>query len=233
LSAGTTEAALARYAAGECSLVELGRVLGATRREARAALERTGISVRHPGRPSGSSRLAGILTEDYLRREVLGRRRGVADVAAEVGCTPKTVRRYLRASGIVDRAPAAGIVARAPAARIVDRAPTAGIVDRALGGAAPNPVPRRDGFRPAGASGDGAKASGTGLSREALWDAYIVRASSTTAIAAAAGCAPSTVGRDLRRNGITLRRRGGAPAPAVRLGRRRAGIRRAVQAADS
>jgi hypothetical protein len=41
------------------------------------------------------------------------------------------------------------------------------------------------------------------------------------------------VGRDLRRNGITLRRRGGAPPPAVRLGRRRAGIRRAVQAADS
>ena len=98
-------AALARYAAGECSLLELGRILGITRREVRAELERTGITVRQPGRPSGSSRLAGILTEDYLRREVLGRCRGVGEVAAEVGCTPKTVRRYLRTSGILNRAP--------------------------------------------------------------------------------------------------------------------------------
>jgi hypothetical protein len=219
LSAGTTEAALARYAAGEYSLVEVGRVLGITRREVRAALERTGISVRRPGRPSGSSRLAGILTEDYLRREVLGRCRGVAEVAAEVGCTPKTVRRYLRTSGIVNRAPVADGAVTSPDEEF---------------SAHPTPVPSSptDGFRPA-AVASGEKASGTGLSREALWEAYIVRASSTTAIAAAAGCAPSTVGRDLRRNGITLRRRGGAPPPAVRLGRRRAGIRRAVQAADS
>ena len=190
-------------------------MLGITRREVRAELERTGISVRQPGRPSGSSRLAGILTEDYLRREVLGRCRGVAEVAAEVGCTPKTVRRYLRTSGILNRAPVAD-----GAVPLRDEEVSA------------RPTPRPDGFRPAGVA-SGEKASGTGLSREALWEAYIVRASSTTAIAAAAGCAPSTVGRDLRRNGITLRRRGGAPPPAVRLGRRRAGIRRAVQAADS
>jgi hypothetical protein len=215
LSAGTTEAALARYAAGECSLLELGRILGITRREVRAELERTGITVRQPGRPSGSSRLAGILTEDYLRREVLGRCRGVGEVAAEVGCTPKTVRRYLRTSGILNRAPVADGAVPLRGEEVPAR-----------------PIPRPDGFRPTGVA-SGEKASGTGLSREALWDAYIVRASSTTAIAAAAGCAPSTVGRDLRRNGIALRRRGGAPPPAVRLGRRRAGIRRAVQAADS
>jgi hypothetical protein len=215
LSVGTTEAALARYAAGDYSLLELGRILGITRREVRAELERTGISVRQPGRPSGSSRLAGILTEDYLRREVLGRCRGVAEVAAEVGCTPKTVRRYLRTSGILNRAPVAD-----------------GAVPLRGEEVSARPTPRPDGFRPAGGA-SGERASGTGLSREALWDAYIVRASSTTAIAAAAGCAPSTVGRDLRRNGITVRRRGGAPTPAVRLGRRRAGIRRAVQAADS
>jgi hypothetical protein len=156
----------------------------------------------------------------------------VAEVAAEVGCTPKTVRRYLRTSGIVNRAAVANGGAASREEEFSAR-PTQ------------VPGPRPDGSRPDGSRPDGAdgfrpagvapaeKAAGTGLTREALWEAYIVRASSTTAIAAAAGCAPSTVGRDLRRNGITLRRRGGAPPPAVRLGRRRAGIRRAVQAADS
>jgi hypothetical protein len=220
----TTEVALARYAAGECSLAQLAGILGYTRREVRAALARHGIPVRHPGRPTGSSRLAEILTEDYLRREVLGRCRGVAELAAEIGCTPKTVRRYLAASGIADPAPPGSGPAGSPEGELASRhAAHVSVVSV-------HPA----GFRPGGgvASLD-AKASGTGLSREALWEAYVVRASSTTAIAAVAGCAPSTVGRDLRRNGIALRRRGGAPPPAVRLDSRRAGIRRAVQSADS
>ena len=75
--------------------------------------------------------------------------------------------------------------------------------------------------------------SGTGLAREALWEAYVVQGVSTTSIAAIAGCAPSTVVRDLRRLGIPVRSRGGAQPPQVRHRDRQAGIRRALVRADT
>ena len=203
--------AVARYACGDCSLIDLARALGVSREAARAELDRLGIAVRNPGRPTGSSALARVLTEDYLRREYLGGRRSIAQLAVELSCSRKTVRRYLAEHGIPPQVAPGATTAGAP-------------------GGGPGPfrsvLVEREIRRPAGPSG-------TGLSRAALWDAYVVRGGSTTAIAAANGCAASTVARDLRRNGIPLRRRGGAPAPAVRRHARRAGIRRGVMAADT
>jgi hypothetical protein len=184
--------ACARYATGECSLGELARSLRVSRRRARDALARLGIAVRRPGRPAGNSALARVLTEGYLRREHLDRGRSIADLAEELGCTRKTVRRYLVDRGLATR-PAASPGTRRPPALTV---------------------------------------TGTGLSAEALWDLYAVRGRSTTAIAEAAGCAASTVARDLRRRGIPLRRRGGSP-PAMRRRAQLARIRLAVMAADS
>jgi transposase-like protein len=189
------EGACDRYASGQCSLGELARLLGVSRQAARDMLSRLGIAVRRPGRPTGSSALARVLTEGYLRREYLEHGRSVAHVADELGCTRKTVRRYLADHGIERR-----------------------------------PVTRR-GAGPVGPLEP--VEAGTGLSAEALWEMYAVRGRSTTAIAEETGCAASTVARDLRRKGITLRRRGGSPAPAVRRRARQAGIRLAVVAADS
>jgi len=92
-----------RYASGQCSLGELARLLGVSRQAARDMLSRLGIAVRRPGRPTGSSALARVLTEGYLRREYLERGRSVAHVADELGCTRKTVRRYLADHGIERR----------------------------------------------------------------------------------------------------------------------------------
>jgi biotin operon repressor len=189
------DGACARYASGQCSLDELARSLGVSREAARDGLGRLGIAVRRPGRPAGSSALARVLTEGYLRREYLDRGRSVAHLADELGCTRKTVRRYLADHGIERR-----------------------------------PVPRRASSRVGPAE---PLAAGTGLSAAALWDLYAVRGRSTTAIAEEAGCAASTVARDLRRNGIPLRRRGGSPAPAMRRRARQARIRLGVLAADS
>ena len=97
------EGACARYASGQCSLGELARVLGVSRRVARDTLFRLGIAVRRPGRPAGSSALARVLTDGYLRREYLERGRSVAHLADELGCTRKTVRRYLADHGIEPR----------------------------------------------------------------------------------------------------------------------------------
>ena len=92
-----------RYASGQYSLGELARLLGVSRQAARDMLSRLGIAVRRPGRPTGSSALARVLTEGYLRREYLERGRSVAHVADELGCTRKTVRRYLADHGIERR----------------------------------------------------------------------------------------------------------------------------------
>jgi hypothetical protein len=186
------EGACGRYAAGECSLGELARALGVSRRVAHETLGRLGIAVRRPGRPTGSSALARVLTEGYLRREYVERGRTVAHLADELGCTCKTVRRHLADHGIERRA-----LARREAGRV----------------------------RPTEA--------GTGLSAEVLWELYAVHGRSTTAIAEEAGCAASTVARDLRRKGIPLRRRGGSPAPVIRRRARQARIRLGILAADS
>jgi hypothetical protein len=188
------EGACGRYAAGECSLGELARSLGVSRRVARDTLGRLGIAVRRPGRPAGSSALARVLTEGYLRREYVERGRTVAHLADELGCTRKTVRRYLADHGIERRARARRGAGRFPPAE---------------------------------------SAAGTGLSAEVLWELYAVHGRSTTAIAEEAGCAASTVARDLRRNGIPVRRRGGSPAPALRRRARQARVRLGVLAADS
>jgi len=195
-AAAVDDGALARYASGGCSLGELARALGVSRRQARAELGRWGIAVRSPGRPAGSSALARVLTEGYLRLEHVDRGRSVGDLAADLGCTPKTVRRYLEEYGI-DR-PGDPVVA-------------ASLTDP--------PRPR--------------DLTGTGLTAADLWELYVVRGRSTTAIATTAGCAPSTVARDLRRHGIPLRRRGGSPPPAVRRQARQATIRLGVVAADT
>ena len=194
------DAAVARYGAGSTSLAALARTLGVTRAEARALLAGRGVAVRLPGRPYGRSALAQVLTESFLRAEVVERGRRVGEVAAGVGCSAKTVRTYLAKWGIT--AP------RIPA------------------GARPDTPGRA-------AGGSASRRSGTGLSREALWDAYVVQRVSTTAIAAAAGCAPSTVVRDLRRHDIPVRSRGGGPPAPVRRRDRRAGIRRALVRADT
>lgn len=197
---GAADAAVARYGAGLTSLAELARTLGVTRAEARALLARRGVRIRHPGRPSGRSALAHVLTEPFLRAEVVERGRRVADVAASVGCSPKTVRAYLAKWAIT--------AARTPSG-------------------APPSAPGRVGRASPG------RRSGTGLAREALWEAYVVQGVSTTSIAAIAGCAPSTVVRDLRRLGIPVRSRGGAQPPQVRHRDRQAGIRRALVRADT
>ena len=214
-----TDADLTTYASGACSLAELARALGVTRAEARATLATEGIEVRPPGRPAGRSALTDVLTRDFLRREVVARRRTVTEIAVQVGCTTKTVRRYLRLYGV--DAPKAR--RRRPAPQHARPVETGAQTTDGSG--------RRGAGRPAG-SEHPSRPGGTGLTRAALWDAYVVRAASTTQIAEAAGCAPSTVARDLRRNGIPIRRRGGAPPPDVRRGARRAGIRRAVLSAD-
>ena len=187
------EGACARYAMGECSLGELARSLRVSRRTARDALAGLGIAVRRPGRPAGNSALARVLTEGYLRREHLDRGRSIADLADELGCTRKTVRRYIVDHGLATRPAASHGTRRVPALTV----------------------------------------TGTGLSAEALRDLYAVRGRSTTAIAQAAGCAASTVARDLRKKGIPLRRRGGSPPPAMRRRAQLATIRLAVMAADS
>jgi hypothetical protein len=195
-AAAVDDGALARYASGECSLGELAHVLGLSRRRARAELGRCGIAVRSPGRPAGSSALARVLTERFLRLEHVEHGRSVGDLAADLGCTPKTVRRYLDEHGI-------------------DRP-----VDPVVPALLADPRRQRD-------------LTGTGLTAADLWDLYVVRGCSTTAIAISAGCAASTVARDLRRHGIPLRRPGGSPPSAVRRRARQATIRLGVIAADT
>src|SRR5579883_1908101 len=47
--------------------------------------------------------------------------------------------------------------------------------------------------------------AGRHLTDRQLWDEYVVKGRSTAAIAAAAGCAPSTVARRLRAAGVPVR----------------------------
>jgi len=211
---GEVDAAVARYRAGATSLAELARTLGVTRDDARVLLARRGVAIRQPGRPSGRSALADVLTEPFLRSEVgeLGRR--VTDVAESVGCSPKTVRAYLAKWAILPARTAPEPAAGVPV--VSDRAARAAAAAAAR---AARPV--------------GGHRSGTGLSRQALWDAYVVAGMSTTALAAMTGCAPSTVVRDLRHHDIPVRSRGGAPPAAIRRRDRRAGIRRALVRADT
>ena len=221
-----------RYAAGTCSLVEVARVMGVAREAARAELTRRGVAVRGRGRPGGSSPLARVLTAEYLHEHYVVAGRSVGELAVEWGCTHKTVRRYLVGHGIEVREERSEPSPQPSIAELrrcyVDEGMSVSRAAEELGcsPAVVRSLLERHGVRRRPAPG------GSGLGREALWEAYVMEGRSTTAIAEMAGCGASTVARDLRRHGIPVRRRGGAPPAAERWRARRAGIRRGVVAAD-
>jgi len=158
------------------------------------------------GRPAGTAPLASVLTEEFLRREYLGRGRSTVELAATLGCSPKSVLRYLAAHRIPVRT-------RWERSRpVLDRewlhdryvedgmtlrqiATTAGCSPRAVRGLLDEWSIER--------------APGPGLSDASVRKAYLAWGCSTTQIAARYGCSPSTVARHLRRLGVPLRPRGG------------------------
>jgi transposase len=171
----------------------------------------------------GASVFAAALTEAYLRREYLEGGRSVRELATEVGCTDKTVTRYLRCHGIPRReGPPLGLDREQLSRWFVDEG--RGIAEIA------------------GRAGCSARAVRTLLARwdvrrtvapmstAALRDAYVGQGRSTTDIAAQLGCAPATVARRLRSAGIPLRRPGGAHLPRARWPE--AGIRPGLLPAD-
>jgi len=222
------------YADGRCSLADAARRLGVNRGVAKRILEECGVTVRRQGRPRHSSRLARVLTEDFLRREYEQGGRTTSELADALGCSHKTILRYLRANGIEMRPRSARplpAITRDDLARwFTEDGLSAGEIAQQLGCGTKTvreALARWQIRRP--------RPSGGPVVLSPLWlrDAYVVRGLSTTDIAAAAGCAPSTVARRLREAGIVLRGRGGGRPPAVRRQLRAAGIRRELIGADS
>jgi biotin operon repressor len=88
------------YRAGRCSLSAIAADLGCSRTAVRREFSRQGVMVRRPGRPRGRSHLRDVLTDAFLRAEYVDARRSSVELAAELGCSHKTVLRYLAAYGI-------------------------------------------------------------------------------------------------------------------------------------
>jgi DNA-binding CsgD family transcriptional regulator len=165
------------------------------------------------GRRSRRSYLDGVLTEQYLRREYVEGRRTAAQLADELGCTHKTVLRYLaryglpvrgrgqrhgkyaelrsasylRARYVAEGASVSAIAAELGCSRSSVRAALAAAGIRRL---TADPARR--------------------LTAEFLLAAYVRDRRSTVDVAAEVGCGPATVTRALRRHGIPVRSRGGA-----------------------
>jgi DNA-binding CsgD family transcriptional regulator len=222
------------YAEGRCSLAQAARRLGVNRVVTKRLLEQAGVAIRRQGRPRHSSRLATILTEDFLRHEYEQSGRTTAELADTLGCSHKTILRYLRTFGIELRPRSARplpAISRDDLARwFTEDGLSAGEIAQQLGCATKTvreALARWQIRRP--------RPPGGPVVLSPLWlrDAYVVRGLSTTDIAAVAGCAPSTVARRLREAGIVLRGRGGGRPPAVRRQLRTAGIRRELIGADS
>ena len=222
------------YTEGGCSLADAARRLGVNRVVAKRLLEECGVTVRRQGRPRHSSRLARVLTEEFLRLEYEQRGRTTAELADALGCSHKTILRYLRTFNIDMRPRSARplpAISREDLARwFTEDGLSPGEIAQQLGCGTKtvrDALARWQIRRPGPAGGP------VVLSPLWLRDAYVVRGLSTTDIAAAAGCAPSTVARRLREAGIVLRGRGGGRPPEVRRQLRTAGIRRELIGADS
>ncbi|HEY2430452.1 MAG TPA: hypothetical protein VGI06_16040 [Acidimicrobiales bacterium] len=207
------------YAAGRCSLGDVARRWAVPRREARGALLALGVTVRPPGRPVGASAFAAVLTADFLRHAYVVDGRSTSDLASEVGCTAKTVARYLAFHGIARQEPSPDVSAAVlrrwyvdEGRSVADIAGRVGCSGRAVRALLAEWDIRRLRSAP---------------SRAELWDAYVDGGRSTTDIAAEQGCAPATIARRLRAAGIPLRRRGGDHAG------RAAGIRPRAAVADT
>jgi AraC-like DNA-binding protein len=178
-------------------------------RSTRPERAQVGDPGRGPGRPAESSPLATVLTEEFLRREYVQLAKSATAVAAEVGCSPKTVLRHLGSHGIPVRrgSAAAGLAGPDQLRRwyVQERLAIPEIAARAGGSprAVRSLLARWAIHRPRAVAAPS-------LSAGELWRAYVVEGGSTTQIAAAAGCGASTVARRLRAAGIALRPRGGA-----------------------
>ena len=209
---------VASYDEGRVSLSGVAAELGLGRTAARRVLVSWGVPVRRRGRPRGRSHLDSLLTEAYLRREYIEVGRSSVELAAEVGCTAKTVLRYLARFGI----PVRDRSHRRPRfpelssveflrARYLDAGQSPAAIAAALGCSRSAVVAA---LRAAGVRRH-VPSRAAELTEEFLVDAYVRRGRSTTEIAAELGCGASTVARHLRRCGIPVRPRGWA-GPRVR-----------------
>jgi DNA-binding CsgD family transcriptional regulator len=174
-----------------------------------------------PDRRPRRSHLDAVLTEQYLRRQYVEERRSAAWVAEEVGCSHKTVLRYLARHGL----PVRGRGQRGPKyaelgspgflrSRYIGERATMSAIAAEVGcsRASVSVALAAAGIRPFGANGS------RRLSAAFLRVAYVGEGRSTVDLAAELGCGPSTIARALRRHGIAVRPRGGYRRPAVRQG---------------
>jgi DNA-binding CsgD family transcriptional regulator len=204
---------VASYREGRVSLSGVASELGLGRTAARRVLVSWGVPVRRRGRPRGRSHLDSLLTQDYLEREYVDAGRSSVELAAEVGCTAKTVLRYLARFGIAVRDRSH----RRP--RFAELSSAAFLRTRYLeAGESPSAIAAELGcsrsavvaaLRAAGIRRQ-VPSRATELTKEFLVNAYVRQGRSTTEIAAELGCGPTTVARHLRRCGIALRPRGWA-----------------------
>jgi predicted transcriptional regulator len=207
--------AVASYRDGRVSLSGVAAELGLGRTAARRVLTTWGVTVRQRGRPRGRSHLDSLLTKDFLEREYVEAGRSSVELAADVGCTAKTVLRYLARFDIpiCDRShrrlrfPQLGSPAFLQS-RYVEAGLTPTAIAEEIGCSRSAVVAA---LRAAGIRRE-APTRATGLTAAYLVDAYVRQGRSTTDIAAEVGCGPTTVARHLRRCGIPVRPRGWAGA---------------------
>lgn len=154
-----------------------------------------------------------LLTKDFLEREYAEAGRSSVELAAEVGCTAKTVLRYLARFGIPvrDRGHRRRRFPELTSpeflrARYVDAGESPSAIAAELGCSRSAVVAA---LRTAGIRRQ-APSRATELTEAFLIDAYVRQGRSTTEIAAQLGCGPTTVARHLRRCGIPVRPRGWA-----------------------
>ena len=214
----TVAEVVASYKDGRVSLSGAATQLGLGRTAARRVLVSWGVPVRRRGRPSGRSHLDRLLTKDYLEREYVESGRSSVELAAEVGCTAKTVLRYLARFDIPvrdrshrrPRFPELGS-AEFLRARYLEAGQTPSAIAAELGCSRSAVVVA---LRTAGIRRQ-VPSRAAELTKDYLVNAYVRQGRSTTEIAAELGCGPTTVARHLRRCGIPVRPRGWA-GPKVR-----------------
>jgi transposase-like protein len=81
------------YVAGRRSLADIARQVGCSPTTVRKHVMKAGLPL------TGKREFVGVLTEKFLRHEVLAEKRSVAAIAERVGCAPSTVDFYLRELG--------------------------------------------------------------------------------------------------------------------------------------
>jgi hypothetical protein len=194
------------------------------------------VSPAASGRRTRRSYLDGVLTEQYLRREYVEGHRSSAQLAAEVGCTHKTVLRHLARHGLPVRGKGQRGAkffelrsARFLRTRYVEERATMSAIAAEVG------CSRSCVSAALAAAGIGKVTADAArrLTAEYLRAGYAIDGRSTVDLAAELGCGPSTVARALRRHGIPVRSRGGSGGPGGPGGPGRPGVMRGARPADS